>query len=370
VSGAASQTRVALVGCGQIADAHLGEIRRMSEAHVVAVCDRHIDLARQAAARFDVRGAYDAVEAMLRDERPDVVHITTPPHTHAALAVQCLSAGAHVYVDKPFCLDVREADIILREAEKRRLSVCLGHDQLFDPAWLECRELYKSGALGQVVHVEALQGYALDGPFGRVLARDAGHWVHRLPGGLFQNVISHAVARITDFLTDEQPFVSARWFATRAPFPSELRALIVGKQTTGSLIFSSEAKPSQKVARVYGTRMAIDVDLDARTVRRHRPPTGPAVLSKVQLPWWQLKESVRLFRSNAARFGRSDLHFFQGMHTLFRAFYRSIAEGTPPPVTHADARRVTSIMDMVFAECASADSKSAEPLLVAGAHSR
>jgi predicted dehydrogenase len=362
--------RVALVGCGQIADAHLGELRRISEAVVVAVCDRYIDLARQAAARFDVPRSYNAVEEMLREERPDVVHITTPPHTHAALAVQCLSAGAHVYVDKPFCVDSREADIILSEADTRGLSVCLGHDQLFDPAWVECRDLYRSGALGQVVHIEALQGYDLDGPFGRLLARDAAHWVHRLPGGLFQNVISHAVARITDFLTDEQPLVSARWFATRAPFPSELRALLIGKHTTGSLIFSSEAKPSQKVARVYGTKMALDVDLDARTVRRHRPPTGPAVLTKVQLPWWELKEAARNFRSNAARFRRSDLHFFQGMNTLFRAFYRSIAEGTPPPVTHADARRVTSIMDMVFAECANADSNVSPALLAAGGHRR
>ena len=43
------KVKVALIGCGQIADAHLQEIRHIPLAEPVAVCDRHIDLARQAA---------------------------------------------------------------------------------------------------------------------------------------------------------------------------------------------------------------------------------------------------------------------------------------------------------------------------------
>jgi predicted dehydrogenase len=370
VSSKGSNIRVALIGCGQIADAHLGEIRRIAGAEAVAVCDRHIDLARQAAARFDVAAAYNSVDEMLRRERPDVVHIATPPHSHATLAIQCLDAGAHVYVDKPFCVDPREADTIIAAADNGGLSVCLGHDQLFDPAWMECRALVTSGALGHVVHIDAIQGYDLDGPFGRLLAADPTHWVHRLPGGLFQNVMSHAMARITDFLPDDRPIVQARWFATRTSFPTELRATLIGQHTTGTLIFTSEARPSQKIARIYGTKMAVDVDLDARTVRRYRPPTAPAVLAKVQLPWWQLKDAARNLRNNVGRLRRSDLHFFQGMNTMFRAFYQSIQDGSAPPVTHAEARRVTTIMDMVFAECSRADEQVAPPRLVAAGGTR
>ena len=46
--------KVALVGCGQIADAHLEQIRRVKSAELVGVCDQQIDLARQAAAPFGV----------------------------------------------------------------------------------------------------------------------------------------------------------------------------------------------------------------------------------------------------------------------------------------------------------------------------
>ena len=58
--------RIALVGCGQIADAHLQELRKIPTADVVAVCDRQIDLARQAAARFDVPSTFDDMIRMIQ----------------------------------------------------------------------------------------------------------------------------------------------------------------------------------------------------------------------------------------------------------------------------------------------------------------
>src|SRR5262249_54091452 len=110
--------KVAVVGCGQIADAHLQEIRKIPGASLVAVCDRYRDLAEQAAARFEVPGIYDNLDAMLEAVRPDVLHIATPPHAHAALARKALEAGVHIYVEKPFTVDVAEADEVLAVARE------------------------------------------------------------------------------------------------------------------------------------------------------------------------------------------------------------------------------------------------------------
>lgn len=344
--------RIALIGCGQIADAHLQELRLIEGTAAVAVCDRHLDLAKQAAARFDVPHAFDSVADMLATARPHVVHVTTPPHTHAALAVQCLNANAHVYVEKPFTVNVHEADTVLRAAERNGRLVCLGHDQLFDPVWLECRQLYESGALGDIVHVDTIWGYDLDGPFGRLLAGNTDHWVHRLPGGLFQNVISHGLARIMDFLPDAVPRVQAEWFRMGlATFPSELRVYIRGERATGSLMFTTQARPAQKWARVYGTRMTVEIDFDARVVRKYRAPSAPSALAKVQLPWWQLKDAAANFAGAVKRLSKSDLRFFAGMQELLRRFYAAIETGGPVPVSHAEARRVTGVMDAIFQDC-------------------
>lgn len=344
---------IALIGCGQIADAHLQELRRIPTAHVVAVCDQHLDLARQAALRFGVERMFDSSARMLAETRPDVVHVTTPPHTHRGIVLQCLAAGAHVYVEKPFTVDADEATDIIASAEARRLRVCLGHDQLFDPIWQECRQRVMSGEIGAVVHIDAVQGYDLGGPFGRLLQHDADHWVHRLPGGLFQNVMSHALARILDFMPGPLPAVQGRWFSRGADhtFPTELRVMLFGHRCTGTLTFTSAARPTRRVTRILGTRRSLEVDLDARSLTIDRATRLPGAFAKVELTWRRFAEAGRNLSRNLARLRRADLHYFEGMHTLFAQFYQSIATGGPTPVSHAEAIRTTQVMDAVFASC-------------------
>jgi predicted dehydrogenase len=349
--------RAALIGCGQIADAHLAAIRRLPSAELVATCDAHRDLAEQAAARFGAPVSFDAAGEMLARVRPDVVPITTPPHTHRELTIAALAAGAHVYVEKPFALDAREAAEMLAAAAAHGRKICVGHDQLFDPAWLECRRRFDAGEFGQAVHVDSVLGYDLASPFGMQLADDPQHWVHRLPGGLFQNTISHAVYRIAEFVRDERPRVWAHWYESPASptFPSELRVLLRGERATGSLLFSSVARPVQRVTRLYGTRAAVEINLDAQTVRVERPPALRGPFIKLELSWAQVREARRAWLRNVRRFLRSELHFFSGMHNLLELFYASILQGSEPPIPPTEILRVTAIMDDVFRACGAAD---------------
>jgi predicted dehydrogenase len=250
-------------------------------------------------------------------------------------------------------VDVAEADEVLHAAEASKRLVCVGHDQLFDPAWQECRDLYRRGDLGQVVHVDAILGYDMSGPFGKVTASEPDHWVHRLPGGLFHNTISHALYKILDFLPDEQPRVWATWFGEGkgAGCPTELRVLLQGAQVTGNLVSTSAARPVQRLTRVYGTRRGIEVDLDGRLVRQYRSPGLRGPFIKLEMPWRHLREAARTLRRNLGRFLRSELHYFTGMHGLFTRYYRAILEGGELPIPHAEIRRCTAILDQIFHCC-------------------
>jgi predicted dehydrogenase len=345
--------KIALVGCGQIADAHMQEIRKLANVDLVAVCDRVRDLAYQAAARFQVHGIFDDVGTMLREACPDVVHVTTPPHTHFPIAHQILSAGAHVYVEKPFTVDLAEADLLLHFAQRQHRLLCVGHDQLFDPVWLQCRQCVERGHLGRLVHVDSIQGYDLNGPFGRLLKAEPGHWVHRLPGGLFQNVISHALYRITDLMPDAQPQIWATWYSgdRQSSFPTELRVLLRGADTTASLLFSSSARPLQRIIRLYGTRAAVEVDFDAQLQRRAIANRLPGALGKIDIPLQNLVQAARGFGRNIWRFLRSDIHYFAGMNNLFARFYQAVRENGSPPVSYEEIRRVTALMDQIFGLC-------------------
>jgi len=355
--------RVALVGCGQIADAHLQEIRKLKSAEVVATCDAYRDLALQAAARFEVPAYYDNLSVMLAEVRPDVVHIATPAHTHFELARQCLMAGAHVYVEKPFTQDALEAESLVNVANEQRRQICVGHDQLFDPAWLRLRARVDAGEIGTVTHVESVLGYPISGQFGSQVAADPRHWVRRLPGGLFQNTISHPLYRITEFLRDEQPEVVAGWSRREGfEFPTELNVVLRGLQVTGTLTFSSTI-PSQRVSRVYGSKGALEVDLDGQVVRRIGPSKAPGAFAKLLTPWTQWRESSRNLRTNLWRFAKADIHYFAGLKGLCERFYTSITDSLPAPIASAEIIRVTRLMDQVFDEC-----RSREGLRSAGGH--
>jgi predicted dehydrogenase len=345
--------KVALVGCGQIADAHLQEARKIPGVEVVGVCDRHLDLARQAAARFGVSRVFTDLDLMLEQLRPDVVHVTTPPHSHHLIARRALASGAHIYLEKPFTVDVAEADDVLDAARAAGRLVCVGHDQLFDPAWEELRRRHQGGEFGKVLHVDAVMGYDLAGPFGKVLVSDPEHWVHRLPGGLFHNAISHALYKITDFLPDERPRIWATWFANQpgVNFPTDLRVMLRGETMTANLLFISGMKPTQRVARIYGTRRCVEIDLDGRVLRHSPPASWPGPFAKIQLPLQHLREALGSLTRNALRFARSDLHYFAGMNRLFRLFYQAIRAGGEPPIPYAEIRRVTALMDDIFEVC-------------------
>ncbi len=357
-----TRLRMALIGCGQIADAHLQEAAKVPSVEVVSVCDMHLDLAKQAAARFRIPGIYDNLDRMLAEVQPDVVHITTPAHTHGPLTLKALAAGCHVYVEKPFTLDAFEAEAVIAAAEAADRKLCVGHDQLFDPTWLECRSRIKSGQIGTVRHIESTLGYPISGQFGAVVAGDPRHWVRKLPGGLFQNTISHPLYRILDLLPDSHPRVEARWDRTKYDFPTELWVQLRGAEVTGSLTFTSTVY-AQRMTRVYGDRGMLEVDFDAQTIRRHAAPKLPGAFGKLEMPFRQWREGARNLRRNLWRFLKSEIHYFSGMRKLMEEFYRSIQSNGAMPITHAEMLRVTRIMDEIFADCRARETADIEPIL-------
>src|SRR5438445_10310778 len=140
--------RVAIIGCGKIADQHALAIHRIPDCTIVSACDRELLVARQFAERFGVSRSFTDLQEMLRSTSPDVVHITTPPQSHFPLAKQCLESGRHVYLEKPFTVTAPEAVSLLQLAENWGLKVTAGHNLQFALETLEMRRLVKQGFLG------------------------------------------------------------------------------------------------------------------------------------------------------------------------------------------------------------------------------
>lgn len=351
--------KAVIVGCGQIADAHVQEIRRIPGAAVEAVCDLNRHMAEQAAARFEIPRQYTDLDQMLADVRPDVVHITTPPSSHLAIAKKAAAMGAHAYVEKPLAPTLGEAEEMVHGATQSGALLCVGHSYAFDSAFLGLRRQYEQGALGDVVHVDTVMGYNLAGPFGAVMMGDPTHWVHALPGGIAQNNISHPLSLLLPFLPDDRPAVVARGQRCRAErfgdrrdrFFDEIRATMVGRRATASLCFTCRARPLQLYAAVHGTRAQAMASTDSRTLRVVRGAALPGPFAKVQWAARDCGESWRGLRQNVSGLLRARLHYFDGMHELIRQFYLAIQGKGDMPIPMAEALRAARLMDEILAQC-------------------
>src|ERR1700751_1293126 len=140
--------RIAIVGCGKVADQHVQAIRRIPDCSIVALCDQELLMARQLGERFSISQCFSDVHELLRTCRPDVVHITTPPRSHYSLAKQCLESGSHVYLEKPFTVTASETESLIELAQQRGPKITVGHNYLFTLEMLEMRRLVEAGFLG------------------------------------------------------------------------------------------------------------------------------------------------------------------------------------------------------------------------------
>jgi len=358
--------RVALIGCGQIADGHVTEIDRLPDAELVAVCDLEPLMAEQLAVRYGLPAHYGDVAEMLAAETPDVVHICTPPQSHLSLACQCFDAGCHVYVEKPFALDYGQCVELIEAARAADRRFTIGHTHAFDPVALDMRRRLQAGAIGDVVHVESWFGYDLGGPFGKVILGSPDHWVHRLPGKLFQNNINHLLHKITEFMPDERPDITAvAWRREPTSFgdvrdelQDELRLIIRGETVSAYGTFCSGAKPLQAFARLYGTAGFAHIDYNARTATVQPARQLPSALGRLAESALHAVEHAKASARNMGRFAASEFHFFAGLGELFGRFYANVRGEGPEPISGRDILRIAWMMDEIFRQT-SANAKGA-----------
>jgi predicted dehydrogenase len=351
--------KVAIVGCGKIADSHAEQIQRIAGCEIVGVCDREELMAKQLYQRFKVKQYFADLEQLFERARPDVVHITTPPESHYELGRRCLQEGCHVYIEKPFTLYAREAEELISLAQRKGLKLTAGHDDQFRHAARRMREMVHGGYLGgPPVHMESYYCYELSptSAYARALLADRQHWVRRLPGRLLHNIISHGIARIAEFLTTDNPGVIAHGFVSPAlrklgerEIVDELRVIISEEEcTTAYFTFSSQMRPSLHQFRIYGSKNGLILDQDNETIIKLSGGRYKSYLEQFVPPLVFAKQYVANLAWNTRTFLASDFHPKSGMKYLIESFYNSILEDASVPIPYAEILRTARIMDAIF----------------------
>jgi predicted dehydrogenase len=366
--------KVAIVGCGKIADSHAAQIQRIGGCEIVGVCDREPLMARQLYERFPVKRYYGDLGELLTDAKPDVVHITTPPGSHFELAKLCLERRAHVYVEKPFTLNLRDAETLVAMAGEQGLKLTAGHDDQFSHGARRMRSLVQSGYLGgSPLHIESYYCYDLgEAGYAKALLGDKQHWVRQLPGKLLQNIISHGIARIAEFLTTDSPRVIAHGFVSpllrklgETEIIDELRVIISeDERTTAYFTFSSQMRPSLHQLRLFGPKNGLILDHDQETLIALRGKRYKSYAEKFLPPVMLAGQQLGNLATNVNRFLRRDFQMKSGMKFLIESFYHSIADGAPLPLSYREILLTARIMDDIFAQLATSRTAGTDPATV------
>ncbi|MDF0643651.1 MAG: Gfo/Idh/MocA family oxidoreductase [Nitrospira sp.] len=339
--------RIALIGAGRHAQHHVRAILRCSGADLVAVADPS-DAAQAAMKQVAPRAKqYNSPEDLLSAERPDVIHICTPPASHALLALAALKAGCHVYVEKPFTERVEDAELVLKEAHARNLLVCAGHQLLYESPTRVLKQYLPS--IGSVVHVESYFSFrttrhAPGG--GRVLRAD-----HQMldiiphPVYLLLNVLEQAAEGRTELVSLEFNDVGT------------VHALLRRGGVTGTLVVTLEGRPVESYLRVVGKNGALFADYVRSTTQRHIGP-GSSGIDKLLAPYrqaWQLLSSTT---SAMARRVLNSQRNYPGLVELFSTFYSSIRTNSSAPLSAESLLDTVGICQQVADVLKAAEAKA------------
>ncbi|QMV02608.1 gfo/Idh/MocA family oxidoreductase [Devosia sp. D6-9] len=135
-----SKLRVLVVGLGNMGMSHALAYTRIDGYEVVGVCTRHIDKVQLPEALQDAQKFSD-FDTALKTLKPDVVSINTLPDTHAPYAIKAMEAGAHVFVEKPMALTVKDAEAVVATAKRTNRKLVIGYILRQHPSWIKFIEI-------------------------------------------------------------------------------------------------------------------------------------------------------------------------------------------------------------------------------------
>lgn len=354
--------KVAVIGCGRMGMHHVKAIGVVGVAELIGVADPHAEESAVRALLPATVKFYSDPAALLRELKPNIVHIVTPPETHAEMARLALEHGAHIYVEKPFALTSDTARGILDLARQKGLKVCAGHQVLFQHSGQHYREYLP--VLRKVVQIESYFSFKT---------------VRRVSGGLMSpveqlaDILPHPIYLMLDAFeasAANATDVPCELCALEVDAQGEVRALLKRNGTLAMLTVTLRGRPIESYLRIVGMNGSLWVDFVLSGITRLLGP-GASAISAVFNPFIRARQIAFGTIANVYRMLTRKHKSYAGLAELIEAFHRSVAEGKASPVSPyaiAETVRLCELIGQRLEVAADvAERKDAEQLVTAEA---
>jgi predicted dehydrogenase len=293
---------------------------------------------------------YDSYEALLADERVDVVHVTTPNYLHYAQVQQALAAGKHVVCEKPLATSSAESLELVELAERSGLVHCTNFHNRFYPLVQEVRERVRAGEVGEVwaVHGGYLQDWLARpsdwnwrlevekaGPL-RAVGDIGSHWLDTAQFVTGLRVVEVLADLATIHRTRARPAGEVETFAGSTEAETEEVAIETEDVAHLLLRFENGARGSLVVSQVALGRknsLRIEVDGSEQSVAWDSERNEELWIGHRDEPNELLLRNGALLHPAAAARSRLPVAHAEGFadafRELYRAVYADVARGGP-----------------------------------------
>ena len=191
---------VGLIGSQFISSIHAEALKSVADAEIIAVMSPTPGNANAFAAKHGIPNHFSDLDDLLAMEEIDMVVIGAPNNLHCEIALKAAKAGKHMVVEKPLCLNLTEADLMINACKKANVKLMYAEELCFTPKYVRLKALLDEGALGRPVLFKQSEKH--DGPH-------ADHFwdVERSGGGVTMDMGCHAI-EFFRWLNDRKPIKS------------------------------------------------------------------------------------------------------------------------------------------------------------------
>jgi predicted dehydrogenase len=334
---AGKRIRAGILGAGFISDYHIRPLTRLANVELSGVCDPDRGKAIACQARWKVLHAFQSLPEMLQSGTVDVVHVLTPPPTHAEAAIACLEAGCHVFVEKPLAVSEMECRQVGLCAHRRQRSVGVNLNAAYFPVFRRLVDAIESWRLGAVQHVTA----CVNVPLRQLSAGQHDHWMFREFGNIILELAPHPLSQIQQLLgpvVDCSVLVSgAVRLRSGSVFYDTWQIALVCQRGTAQLLLSVGREFLVNTLHVIGQDGSAFLDLRRNTI-------GWSEKSRFVDPVDNLRDAVlsasNLARQGLANFGDYGAAFLKlkpasdpfsfSIAASIRHFYEALEQGKEP----------------------------------------
>ena len=158
-----SKIRWGILGCGRIARKFAADLRLVDDAALIAIASRNKETLELFAKDFPCKHLHNSYDALVANNEVDIIYVATPHSHHYEHTMLCLNHNKAVLCEKPFSINSRQANEMIKTAKERNVFLMEGLWSKFLPHYKKLQELLQRKTLGDIKSVLVNFGFKVSG---------------------------------------------------------------------------------------------------------------------------------------------------------------------------------------------------------------